>query len=783
MPGHQETMYPPIVDTSIPIFALKPDPTDNIARINFDLSTFQENSYNQMCYYAGRKGEPNEVDQESPTPCQTLYSMQCVLTDQTTNKTVLSLSDFPQEISNHNIGYRNSDTHSINYNLFQCSIMDEELQGETIDNVHHGWKSGQYYKLQMRLIKDPFIWNGVNYAYDGCGENNSDRMNNVIKNDNSGMVIKRSSQENSDTYRGQSADFYYMVEHYLSQSYQTAYNGANTKAQAQIDAGKIGTKDEYFNPVTVLRAAMSKRREMLEWLEENGYCSEWSTICLIRAIEMPEWYINGEYYSLEKDEQTHQLEPIDYNTPLVAISGKVIIPEDSLEPETLRDIRFTLKDDMGVLVEDSGVMLLNAQDASNNFYYKFKHILQQPELDPEEEPQEEVEEEDRYVEYSLTVKTTSRNGWNGGFTTMLHIHGSGQRIKKIHLDCEENNRCGYVEMIITTDNDFDPIYGYDGDAHRDLYLDYAIIRTDSTSGFTTAEEIAIVSFQGQRPADYRGKTFHIMDVTAESGIQYQYGIQTIESDTQRRGELQWITEQTSHGERNVTYYPFYEDMFLSNSDSHLAISFGQSVSDYKQNVKEARIETIGAQFPYIYRNQIVNYRTLTLTGTISYNDNNEMNIFSWDTVYNDGHNYQSNNMVEVPFNKGFRTRNDLFTSEQVRNNYDDFNTAYNIDNYNDITLEREYRKEVIKFLQSGKPMLLKTSAEGNILVMIMDVILAPKTSLGNIVYDFTCTAVEIADCSVENYNKYNVQYLEPLKGNDQQQYDYHVSVLKVGQII
>jgi hypothetical protein len=233
-----------------------------------------------------------------------------------------------------------------------------------------------------------------------------------------------------------------------------------------------------------------------------------------------------------------------------------------------------------------------------------------------------------------------------------------------------------------------------------------------------------------------------------------------------------------------TLFPFYDGMFLSNAFGHLAISFGESVTSYSNNIREAQIETIGSQFPYFYRNDIVNYRTLSLSGTISYNDNNEELVFSKDCFDKESTVIENNNLVSVNVNKGFRTKEQLFKYDRVLDNYTTFNGKNRINNLNDITLEREYRKAVMSFLQSGNSFLLKTAAEGNVLVRLTDMTFTPKTELDNLVYDFTCTAVELDDCTVDNYNKYNIQYLAYTEeeGSGAHVYTYTAYVTEVGLI-
>ena len=63
----------------------------------------------------------------------------------------------------------------------------------------------------------------------------------------------------------------------------------------------------------------------------------------------------------------------------------------------------------------------------------------------------------------------------------------------------------------------------------------------------------------------------------------------------------------------------------------------------------------------------------------------------------------------------------------------------------------------MNFLYSDQPKLFRSTPEGNILVRLTDVNLTPNQQLGRMIYDFSCTATEIGECSIENYKLYQIQ--------------------------
>ena len=135
------------------------------------------------------------------------------------------------------------------------------------------------------------------------------------------------------------------------------------------------------------------------------------------------------------------------------------------------------------------------------------------------------------------------------------------------------------------------------------------------------------------------------------------------------------------------------------------------------------METIGGKYPIITRNGHIKYRSLPITGMLSYN------------------------MGYVDF--GIRDFNSLKTfnekGDPVKIDYD----------FTDPQKEQVFREFFLDILQSGKPLLLKTSAEGNIIGRAINVKTAPNSTLGRHVSDFSFTFVEIAEANMDNYLKYN----------------------------
>ena len=81
-------------------------------------------------------------------------------------------------------------------------------------------------------------------------------------------------------------------------------------------------------------------------------------------------------------------------------------------------------------------------------------------------------------------------------------------------------------------------------------------------------------------------------------------------------------------------------------------------------------------------------------------------------------------------------------------------TLYTINSDNQFMIEREFRNRVMNFLYDGKPKIFKSPTEGLLLVKLTNITLTPNTTLGRMIYDFSCTCTEIGKVNSESLAKY-----------------------------
>ena len=102
-----------------------------------------------------------------------------------------------------------------------------------------------------------------------------------------------------------------------------------------------------------------------------------------------------------------------------------------------------------------------------------------------------------------------------------------------------------------------------------------------------------------------------------------------------------------------------------------------------------------------------------------------------------------------------------FTSDKELYQYDDIISKYNTRRRDkhlgmyDYKREFDFREKVLAFLQDGKPKLFKSPTQGNIIIKINDVSIAPNKTLSGTIASFSATAYEIAEATIDNYKKYN----------------------------
>lgn len=414
-----------------------------------------------------------------------------------------------------------------------------------------------------------------------------------------------------------------------------------------------------------------------KWLVDNKELfSEWSTICLIRAISQPSLQLVN--FPDEGD--------VIFSNSNVDIVGSLVF-EDENESDQLSNYQIKLYNNEDTsnpeLVLDSGIIYTNSSQNSNQLNYTLDYLL---------EPG---------TAYLLTISIETRNYYFQTFDYTLLIVQATDNPLNANIIAENDTEMGSIKVSIAA-TEFQNFTG-----------SVIIRRTSSKSNFNIWEDVYERVYNVEDNIN-----FVWYDITVQSGVWYKYAAQK-KLGAGSRGA---VTEM----EEPVLAY--FEDMFLIANNQQVRIRYNQQVSSMRQNIAEARTETLGAQYPYIRRNGYVNYRSLSISGLI--------------TFFND-------------YNDTFTSRNELY-GDAASPLYAAYNETQNITDFNDYVHEREFREKIIQFLYADNIKLFKTLTEGNVLVKLMNISLSPQQSLGRYLYSFSCEAYEIATDTFDNYLNYNI---------------------------
>lgn len=241
---------------------------------------------------------------------------------------------------------------------------------------------------------------------------------------------------------------------------------------------------------------------------------------------------------------------------------------------------------------------------------------------------------------------------------------------------------------------------------------FLISRASSKNHFRW-EELKRIDLHAEKPEDW-----HYKDFTVEQGVIYKYSIQQYNA----------YGIYSDRIESNLVTVDF-EDMFLYDGKRQLRIRYNPKVSTFRNTILESKTETIGSQYPYFSRNGNVNYKEFTISGLISYLTDEDENFTTMDALGLDG----------------YSNINDIY-GKYSTTNLVDYNMA----------AERFFKNDVLNWLTDGHVKLFKTPAEGNFIVRLMNVSLAPMDQLGRMLHSFNASAYEVDEFTDKNLAYYGL---------------------------
>ena len=233
---------------------------------------------------------------------------------------------------------------------------------------------------------------------------------------------------------------------------------------------------------------------------------------------------------------------------------------------------------------------------------------------------------------------------------------------------------------------------------------FVLSRSSSTDHYKLWLPVYTFELTGQLPT-----TDIFIDFTCLHGETYQYCIQQYNSSGIYSSRI--LSDV-------ITAY--FEDAYLYDGERQLRIRFNPKVSSFKTVLQENKKTTLGAQYPFFFRSGNVKYKEFPISGLISYMmDENEFFV---------------------------SRQKDLGMSSVWQDSFDitDPNQTY----------ERRFKLEVLDWLNAGDIKLFRSPAEGNYLVRLMNTSLSPNDAVSRMINTFSCTAVEVDECTTETLNDY-----------------------------
>lgn len=455
--------------------------------------------------------------------------------------------------------------------------------------------------------------------------------------------------------------------------------------------------------------------EFAKWKQQqidNQTFSEWSTVMIVKAISKPDVYIlNAE--SIKSTDIITKQRIESSLTPLFI--GVCDIPE--INKEAVDKYRFTLRDEEGEQIETSGWLqhsfLYGGQDK-----YRFKHILENNSI------------------YTVLYEVQTVNGYSevaepyefqAVETYLAALEGVDLLVESKTSYCKEN---GCINISLTTEQ---PLSG-----------SFVIIRSSEATEFSVWEDLAHFAFFNQEFEN----TLIYQDFTIESGVRYRYAFQM-------ENAFELRTSPT-YPKSNVSHWVDFEYSYLYRDGIQLKLKFNQSMNTFKHTTLSSKQDTLGDKYPHLTRNGYAYYAEFPVTGLISFQtdaDKTFMTLQPKGFYYRDDLAIPRDKFAEVgEIRPACEFRTDTSTILPNVTNYNNPSIDTNLTG-NNIFIERRFRERVEEFLNDFNYKLYRSPTEGNIVVGLMNVSLTPNAALGRMIFEFSATAYEVLENTLENLDK------------------------------
>lgn len=414
---------------------------------------------------------------------------------------------------------------------------------------------------------------------------------------------------------------------------------------------------------------------------------------------------------------------------------------------------YILMDKNRNIIEDSGVLLHNSD---NDIRWDESHDIYKPVAAI-------VNSEVYFIQYYVT----SQNGVKQ-YSPIYKVVDTSESLP--------SDICGDLAVKNDYDNGCIELTFIDYENPAPMVGSYEVFRAQDDKWESLHRFVA----GGGNPSDWVYR-----DQTVEHGVTYKYGVRQYNASNNivsARKEIKyvydWAEEEYVKGTKITADFG---DSFLFDGERQLCIKYNPKVTSFKTDILEQKTDTIGSKYPFFFRNGNTYYKEFPISGLISHLSDKEHLFKSYSEMgleeddyrrtsslankniyyelcneYVRGTQYYVYNRKTRRYEAATVTKSkfekDKYYIEKVKQlkDYDLKTPTTNEVTYN-IKAERQFKLDVLAWLNNGKPKLFRSPGEGNYIVRLMSVTLTPNDTVGRMLHTFSCTAYEIAEYNLANF--------------------------------
>lgn len=224
----------------------------------------------------------------------------------------------------------------------------------------------------------------------------------------------------------------------------------------------------------------------------------------------------------------------------------------------------------------------------------------------------------------------------------------------------------------------------------------------------------------------------LYDYFVENGNYYRYALQPILANGVK-GAI------TSFYDAVSTFEGFW---LLGQEDMQFSFIYDGKIGSMERIKPRDYIETIAGRFPYSVRSSELDYYRFSFSGLLTYHQDvhNLLTATNYTTAISPD--------PTIPIGK-------------VETKYGDemlLNMKNDLEEMQDgMVMQRAWRNKILDWLSDGKLKILKSEAQGNLLVEVSDVKVTPVESLYGLVANFECQMTQMGIVDEETLQKYKLR--------------------------